>query len=98
MFTAKRIIIAVSILFTLGVLTWAFMESNKPMPGQKVDKLGRDHITTGTKVDYTSNPPTSGNHYPDWTKPGIYSTVPDDRHLVHSLEHGYIIISYNCDF
>lgn len=97
MFTIKRIIIAASILFTIAVLTWVFMESNKPMPGQKLEKLGRNHVTPGQVVEYNSNPPTSSNHYPDWTRPGIYSTIPDDRYLVHSLEHGYIIISYNCD-
>ncbi len=28
---------------------------------------------------------------------GTYDTAKDDRNLVHSLEHGYVIMSYNCD-
>ena len=51
----------------------------------------------GTKVDYNSNPPTSGPHYEIWTQAGVYDAPKDDRNLVHSLEHGYVIISYNCD-
>ena len=51
----------------------------------------------GEKVDYNSNPPTSGKHYEDWIRSGVYSEPKEDRNLVHSLEHGYVIISYNCD-
>src|ERR1700754_107993 len=54
-----------------------------------VDKC-RVHIPLGAQVTYGSNPPVFGPHYPEWTKAGVYSTVNDDRNLVHSLEHGYV--------
>jgi hypothetical protein len=46
--------------------------------------------------DYQTNPPTSGNHTPDWYDDGIYvpDTTPDLGKLVHTLEHGRINIQY----
>ena len=81
----------------LGLLIWLFMESSKPLPGQKIKDEGRGHVDIGTQVDYNSNPPTSGKHYADWVRSGFYSEPKDDRNLVHSLEHGYVIMSYNCE-
>lgn len=69
-----------------------------PLPGEEVADQGRDHVASGTKVAYHSNPPTSGAHYEEWEKAGIYKAVLLDEKLVHSLEHGFIIISYNCDY
>lgn len=94
----KKIYIAVVVgLVTVVVLAWLFIESIKPLPGTKTEDLGREHVAVGTNVEYNSNPPTSGPHYEEWTKPGAYDEVQDDRNMVHSLEHGYVIISYNCD-
>ena len=46
--------------------------------------------------DYKTNPPTSGNHTPDWYEDGIYAPgdVPELGKLVHPLEHGRIEIQY----
>jgi Protein of unknown function (DUF3105) len=46
--------------------------------------------------DYQTNPPTSGNHTPDWYDDGIYvpDTTPNLGMLVHTLEHGRINIQY----
>ena len=63
---------------------------------QKVADLGRTHVNEGTKVTYNSNPPTSGSHYPIWEKYGVKEQPVADGLLVHSLEHGYVLISYNC--
>lgn len=74
-------------------------EVTKPVPtvlGESVADLGREHVPDGTIVEYNSNPPTSGKHYGDWTRAGVYDKPVSDGHLVHSLEHGYVIISYNC--
>lgn len=71
-------------------------ESGKPLPGKEVTLLGRAHVV-GTKVKYNSNPPTSGDHYATWAKSGVHDEPTEDEYLVHSLEHGYVIISYNCE-
>jgi hypothetical protein len=55
---------------------------------------GRTH--TAGKVTYKTNPPTSGNHNPDWYQDGIYNPgdVPRLGMLVHPLEHGRIEVQY----
>jgi hypothetical protein len=49
-----------------------------------------------TQADYTSNPPTSGTHFPEWYEDGIYAPgdVPELGKLVHTLEHGRINFQY----
>ncbi|TVR85459.1 MAG: DUF3105 domain-containing protein [Spirochaetaceae bacterium] len=68
-------------------------------PGRHVESQGRDHIPVGTShtVQYNSDPPTSGPHYDPSARPGIYDEPIPDGYLVHSLEHGYVIISYNVE-
>jgi len=76
-----------------------FILSRKPKEVEGIETFanqGRDHVPAGTVRQYNSNPPTSGPHYAEWEKPGVYNKVLEDGKLVHSLEHGYVIISYNC--
>jgi len=49
-----------------------------------------------TPADYKTNPPTSGNHFPDWYDDGVYEPGTTDNlgMLVHTLEHGRIDIQY----
>ncbi|MEK7643441.1 MAG: DUF3105 domain-containing protein [Patescibacteria group bacterium] len=56
---------------------------------------GQDHIAVGdSHIEYNSNPPTSGPHYEQPVKDGVYNKAQPDEGLVHSLEHGRIWISY----
>lgn len=87
------------IVVLLGVGGWLLVKNlSKPLPGQQVPDQGRDHVGQDqwSKFTYNSNPPTSGHHDVEWTKAGVYDSPQGDGHLVHSLEHGYIVISYNC--
>ena len=44
---------------------------------------------------YLTTPPTSGRHWNGWVQCGFYtSPVPDER-IVHNMEHGNIVVSYN---
>jgi len=53
----------------------------------------REHLTDlSEKVEYASKPPTSGRHYQEWPEDGAYEDPPDVKELVHSLEHGRILI------
>ena len=46
--------------------------------------------------DYKQNPPTSGNHFPQWYQDGVYAAgdTPELGKLVHTLEHGRIDVQY----
>ena len=58
---------------------------------------GSTHETKEFKAsDYKTNPPTSGNHNPDWYEDGIYNPgdTPKLGMLVHTLEHGRIDVQY----
>jgi hypothetical protein len=59
---------------------------------------GRTHVDEDTAVKYKTNPPTSGNHDPQWAGDGVYSTpfnARETKHFVHTLEHGRIEIQYD---
>jgi len=65
--------------------------------GQQFANQGQEHINPGqTHIAYNSNPPTSGPHYPNPANCGIYDQSLPDEELVHNLEHGGIVIEYNC--
>ena len=63
------------------------------------------HITQGTDPGpFNSDPPTSGQHYPDGMDAGFYEQADIEEYgpypegyLIHSLEHGYVIFWYNCE-
>ena len=52
-----------------------------------------DHTSTlDEKVDYDTNPPTNGRHYQVPAEDGLYHEAPTDEQLVHTLEHGRVIV------
>jgi hypothetical protein len=55
-----------------------------------------NHVTPCTYVDYASNPPSSGDHYPVPTQHKTYTTPVVRGFWVHNLEHGGVVFSYNC--
>jgi Protein of unknown function (DUF3105) len=58
-------------------------------------EAGRDHIDAGAQPkNWNSNPPTSGDHLQNWLQPGVYNSEQDMRAMVHSLEHGYVLMLY----
>lgn len=55
-----------------------------------------EHVALGTIVDYGSNPPAGGDHYPYWATWGIHSDTVPSEYFVHNEEHGGVILLYNC--
>ena len=54
------------------------------------------HLPLCIPIAYATNPPTSGPHYPVWAAFKTYTTPLPWGFMVHDLEHGAIVISYNC--
>lgn len=66
-------------------------------PGQAVPIQGNAHVKKGeVHPDYNSDPPTSGWHLDRAIPAGFYEEPQLDEALVHNLEHGHIVITYDC--
>ena len=65
-------------------------------PGKAVADEGYDHVSAGTPITYAHRPPASGPHYPTWLRSGLYAEPHETGYWVHSLEHGYVVVLYNC--
>ncbi|MEX0749518.1 MAG: DUF3105 domain-containing protein [Dehalococcoidia bacterium] len=64
------------------------------LPVEEPEQLPETHLSEGdTFDDYSSDPPSSGPHSPDWEEEGTYAfdEVTVER-LVHSIEHGTVIL------
>ena len=66
-----------------------------PEAGKRVPIEGEGHVPVGESVSYSTNPPLSGEHWPETAVCGIYDEELPDELVVHNLEHGHVVISYN---
>lgn len=55
-----------------------------------------NHVTLCSDVTYATNPPSSGNHYGVWADFGVYDFALPRGFWVHNLEHGAVVVTYNC--
>ncbi len=56
---------------------------------------GRGDVSPGQVVRYQGDPPTSGLHDRKWIDSGVYERIQNRMKLVHSLEHGTIVVYYD---
>lgn len=86
------------VLLGIGFFVWQNM---RPGVGAAVPEMPATHVALDTDPGtYNSNPPTSGKHYPQTITAGFYDTnnyTFPAGYLLHNLEHGYVVIWYNCD-
>lgn len=74
----------------------AALRASLEQQGCTVDTLsdkGQKHVPAAT---YSVDPPAGGDHDSKPSPAGFYDigNVPADGHLVHSLEHGFVIVWY----
>ena len=62
---------------------------------EQFESAGTDHVTGD--VSYDRTPPLSGPHSPRAAQPGYYESAPQTERIVHSLEHGAVVIYYDPD-
>ena len=84
------------VLLLVGGGVWFVQYLMTPLPGTRIADMGRQHVSAEevAQTQYNSNPPTSGPHLETWVRPGIYVEPLSEGELIHSLEHGYIVIHY----
>ncbi len=87
------------IVVLAGIGFWIYKIATVVPPGIRMEEQGREHVNPQevASFQYNSNPPTSGPHLATWVKAGVFDTPQSEGELIHSLEHGYVIISYNCN-
>jgi hypothetical protein len=54
------------------------------------------HVPEGSDITYQANPPASGPHYFPTAEWDVYAQPVPRGNWVHNLEHGGIVLSYNC--
>lgn len=102
--------IAIAVL-VVSALVWRFV-SNRQAEAEVRAELEAAGCTVDTRSDsdrgagrnhregvrYQIDPPAGGDHSPSPMPPGRYSAdeAPDDR-VVHSMEHGYVVIWHRAD-
>lgn len=89
-------------------IQWVAEATPTPQPsatariGYPQEDMGRSHVAVGTKVKYLYCPPASGNHYSAVPQAPIQPRVygPNEKAIpegwVHNLEHGGLVLVYNC--
>lgn len=72
---------------------------SKPPLGEKIEEMKSPHIKLSDSYEpYNSNPPTSGPHIGDGVAGGGIKSEPvADELVVHSLEHGAVVLWYKDD-
>ena len=87
----------IGVLLLIGVVAWSIQKANQPVFGEAMPIQGQQHIALDqSHPPYNSDPPTSGWHYAEPAEAGFYESSLPDEQLVHNLEHGHVIISYDC--
>ncbi|MDO8619515.1 MAG: DUF3105 domain-containing protein [Candidatus Daviesbacteria bacterium] len=67
---------------------------SKSLIGEAIANQGANHVPESTKEEYSTNPPTSGPHYANSQPAGVYEREVPDGNLIHSMEHGAVILWY----
>jgi len=77
----------------------------EPLPDRGADSLltdveqypseGRTHVAGGSDVDYARTPPLSGPHYDGTVEAGFYDETQPLGDVVHTLEHGAVVVYYD---
>ncbi len=66
----------------------------------EVPNEGTLHIPAGQKGTYSHYPPSSGPHWSQAglapVQAGVYTQPVAPEQWIHNLEHGYIVVLYNC--
>ncbi len=93
---SRPVLLVLGLAAVLALVGWyAWRESNRP--GVAVESMGRTHLAPGMSgPQYNSSPPTSGPHT-DPARWGEHLREIPHVNQIHNLEHGGVLIQYNCE-
>lgn len=84
---------ALVVALVVGAVAWAIVTDRLPV--QAYEYQAADHVSTA--VEYEESPAVGGPHHPAWWNCGVYDEPVPQEHVVHSLEHGAVWLSYRPD-
>lgn len=95
----RRAMIVGAVVVVVGGLAALALLTKPTETGEVVEIMADalEHVADGTEIEYSTNPPTSGPHYGEAADGGFYDDPVPDGHLIHNLEHGYVIVWYDCE-
>ncbi|MDP9033947.1 MAG: DUF3105 domain-containing protein [Myxococcota bacterium] len=73
-----------------------YVDASCPVVIESPPLLSGAHVPIGTVVSWSSNPPSSGEHFPIWAAYQAYATPVPRGYYVHDLEHGAVVLLYAC--
>jgi hypothetical protein len=94
----RRLVVVALVLLAIGVfvgLLWMVLGSRETV-GRSVPIEGQNHVEEGSVISYQNQPPASGPHYPRTAPYGVSDQAILPGFWVHNLEHGGIVVLYNC--
>lgn len=77
-----------------------------PLPGESactvtittgIPVARAQHVPVCTRVEYATNPPSGGDHWPYWADFRAYDAPVPREMYVHDEEHGAVVLAYRCD-
>jgi hypothetical protein len=103
----KNVYYGIAALIVIGIIGFVIFNNSKTEIGDPVDVSLQvlPHVQEGSTLPASkTNPPSGGVHYPStfpakFFEPTELAGLPANPqgYLVHNLEHGYVIIWYNCN-
>jgi hypothetical protein len=86
------------LVIALAIGAFAMLPRPTAAQGHQVPTEGnRQHVDQGADLHYRNRPPSSGDHYPTPAGYGVFSHDIAGGNLVHTLEHGGVVIYYRPD-
>ena len=110
LYVAASVIIAVLVIggFAVGGINFQRPPDTGSSSGEYVEGVGvqqelmstgasglNTHVDNNQTVEYSTSPATSGDHWATPISCGFYEDGLSDERIVHNLEHGNIVVSYN---
>ena len=90
-------LVAIGVI-ALGVLLYLSIRGPSTIDGiRRVVGLSEGHDPDVVYEDADQLPPVGGVHDPTWQNCGIYEEVIETKHVLHSLEHGAVWVTYSLE-
>lgn len=91
--------VALVLVLIVGLVAWAIIRDSPALVDLSAveEYENSSQLHTTEPVEYDITPPVGGEHNPTWFNCGVYQDELPMEHVVHSLEHGAVWLTYQPD-